>query len=236
MRLIEKNVTILTRLLAVIILITLVNTGIKSSAASASTANAVSNKTDRLFRDMGIIRVPRIAPPVEISLLDIQGKKVTLSDFKGKIVFLNFWTTWCPECRIEMPLMEKLHKRLKDKDFAMVAVNLKEPAIRVKNFFSEHQLTFTALLDSKGKIGARFGVRAVPTTFILDKEGGIIGKVFGSRKWNSQKSIALFEHLINNTIRNANVDKHQQKKSISSHSVKPGTGTGNPAVNPAFAC
>jgi peroxiredoxin len=97
-----------------------------------------------------------------------------------------------------MPLMEKLHKRLKDKDFAMVAVNLKEPAIRVKNFFSEHQLTFTALLDSKGEIGARFGVRAVPITFILDKEGGIIGKVFGSRKWNSQKSMALFEHLINN--------------------------------------
>jgi peroxiredoxin len=151
-----------------------------------------------MFRDMSIIRIPRIAPPVEISLLDINGKKVTLSDVKGKIVFLNFWTTWCLECRIEMPLMEKLHKRLKDKDFAMVAVNLKEPAIRVKNFFSEHQLTFTALLDSKGEIGARFGVRAVPITFILDKEGGIIGKVFGSRKWDSQKSMALFEHLINN--------------------------------------
>jgi len=104
MRLIEKNVTILTRLLAVIILITLGNTCIKSSAASASTANTVSNKTDRFFRDMGIIRVPRIAPPVEISLLDIHGKNVTLSDVKGKIVFLNFWTTWCPECRIEMPL------------------------------------------------------------------------------------------------------------------------------------
>jgi hypothetical protein len=57
-------------------------------------------------------------------------------------------------------------------------------------------LTFTALLDSKGKIGPRFGVRAVPTTFILDKDGGIIGKVFGSREWNSQKSFTLFEHLI----------------------------------------
>ncbi|MEE8553253.1 MAG: TlpA disulfide reductase family protein, partial [Desulfobacterales bacterium] len=150
-----------------------------------------------LFRNMNIIRMPRIAPPVEISLLDIHDKRVTLADFKGKIVFLNFWTTWCPECRIEMPLMEKLHKRFKDKDFAMVAVNLREPATQVKKFFDKHKLTFTALLDSKGKIGSRFGIRAVPTTFILDKEGGIIGKVFGSREWTSQKSFDLFEHLIN---------------------------------------
>jgi peroxiredoxin len=93
--------------------------------------------------------------------------------------------------------MEKLHAQFKDKDFAMVAVNLREPATRVKDFFDEHKLTFTALLDSKGKIGSRFGIRAVPTTFILDKEGGIIGKVFGSREWTSQKSFDLFEYLTN---------------------------------------
>ena len=166
-------------------------------AALAKATETSGPETGRLFREMRIIEVPRIAPPVEISLLDIHDQRVTLADFKGKIVFLNFWTTWCPECRIEMPLMEKLHRRLKDKDFAMVAVNLREPATRVKDFFDKNKLTFTALLDSKGKIAARFGIRAVPTTYILDKEGGIIGKVFGSREWTSQKSFALFEHLIN---------------------------------------
>jgi peroxiredoxin len=184
-------------LLANLALIASIGVSFTPEAVLAKATELSGFEADRLFRDMKIIRMPRIAPPVEISLLDIHDKQVTLADFKGKIVFLNFWTTWCFECRIEMPLMEKLHKRFKGKDFAVVAVNLREPATRVKNFFEENKLTFTALLDSKGKIGSQFGVRAVPTTFILDKDGGIIGKVFGSREWTSQKSFDLFEHLIN---------------------------------------
>ncbi len=193
----KKYITITALLLVNLALITSEGLSFALEATLVKATETSGPETGRLFRDMKIIRMHRIAPPVEISLLDIHGKQVTLADFKGKIVFLNFWTTWCPECRIEMPLMEKLHKRFKDRDFAVVAVNLRESATRVKNFFDEYKLTFTALLDSKGKIAARFGVRAVPTTFILDKEGGIIGKVFGSREWNSQKSLALFEHLIN---------------------------------------
>ena len=190
-------ITITALLLVNLALIPSIGVSFTPETVLAKATEPSDFETERLFRDMKIIRMHRIAPPVEISLLDIHGKQVTLADFKGKIVFLNFWTTWCPECRIEMPLMEKLHKRFKDRDFAVVAVNLRESATRVKNFFDEYKLTFTALLDSKGKIGPRFGVRAVPTTFILDKEGGIIGKVFGSREWNSQKSFDLFEHLIN---------------------------------------
>ncbi len=197
MRLRKKYIIITALLLANLVLIASKGVSFTPEAALAKATEPSDFKTDRLFRNMNIIRMPRIAPPVEISLLDIHDKRVTLADFKGKIVFLNFWTTWCPECRFEMPLMEKLHKRFKDKDFAMVAVNLREPATQVKKFFDKHKLTFTALLDSKGKIGSRFGIRAVPTTFILDKEGGIIGKVFGSREWTSQKSFDLFEHLIN---------------------------------------
>ncbi len=197
MRLRKKYITIAALLLVNLALIASIGVSFTPEAVLAKATELSDFETERLFRDMNIIRMPRIAPPVEISLLDIHDKRVTLADFKGKIVFLNFWTTWCPECRIEMPLMEKLHKRFKDKDFAMVAVNLREPATRVKKFLDKHKLTFTALLDSKGKIGSRFGIRAVPTTFILDKEGGIIGKVFGSREWTSQKSFDLFEHLIN---------------------------------------
>ncbi len=193
----KKYITITVLLFANLVLIASEGVSFALEATLVKATETSDFEADRLFSDMKIIRMPRIAPPAEISLLDIHDKQVTLADFKGKIVFLNFWTTWCPECRIEMPLMEKLHKRFKDKDFAIVAVNLREPATQVKKFFDKHKLTFTALLDSKGKIGARFGVRAVPTTFILDKEGGIIGKVFGSREWNSQKSFDLFEHLIN---------------------------------------
>ena len=191
-------------------------------------------KTERLFREMGIIEVPHITPPVDFSLIDINGRQFTLSEFKGKIVFLNFWTTWCPECRIEMPSMEKLHRRLNGQDFEMIAVNIQEPALQVKNFLKKYQLTFTVLLDAKGEIGRQFGIRAIPATYILDKNGGIIGKAFGSRHWDGKASIARFEHLINTVVHSTKTNEHEQKKGISSNSVKSDTGIGNSADDPTY--
>jgi len=161
-------------------------------------AKTNSRGMDRLFSIVGVIKVPPAKDPVVINLKDVNGQNVSLSEFKGKIVFLNFWTTWCPTCRIEMPSMEKLHQKLKNKDFAMVTINLQESASRVKAFFKEFKLTFTALLDSGGEVGASFGIRAIPTTFILDKTGRIIGQVNGPREWDSKAAIALFENLMDN--------------------------------------
>ena len=156
--------------------------------------------TDRLFSIVGVIKVPPTNDPVRINLKDINGKNISLSDFKDKIVFLNFWTTWCPTCRIEMPSMEKLHQKLKNKDFAIVTVNLRESASKVKAFFKKFKLTFTALLDSTGEVGASFGIRAIPTTYILDKTGRIIGRVNGPREWDSKAAIALFENLMDKDV------------------------------------
>jgi thiol-disulfide isomerase/thioredoxin len=136
-------------------------------------AQSDNGEINRLFDSMGVIKVPTTKDPVIINLPDMNGRNVSLSDFRGKIVFLNFWTTWCPTCRIEMPSMEKLHRKLKDKDFAMVTVNLQESARQVKGFFKELGLTFTALLDLTGEVGVAFGIRAIPTTYILDKTGRI---------------------------------------------------------------
>jgi peroxiredoxin len=161
-------------------------------------AKTGSRGMDRLFSIVGVIKVPPAKDPVRINLKDMNGKNISLSDFKGKIVFLNFWTTWCPTCRIEMPSMEKLNQKLKNTDFAMVTINLQESASQVKSFFEEFKLTFTALLDSTGEVSASFGIRAIPTTYILDKTGRIIGLVSGPREWDSKTAIALFENLIDN--------------------------------------
>ena len=161
--------------------------------------NTDSREIDRLLRDMGVTKVPHLAPPVDFNLLDLTGKRVILSGLKGKIVFLNFWATWCSPCREEMPSMQKLYARFKDKDFAMVAVSLNEPASAVKKFFKDYNLTFTALLDSDGELMSPYGIRGIPNTFIIDRDGTIIGKAFGPRKWDDQKAIALFDHLINKT-------------------------------------
>lgn len=182
---------------------------------------------EKLFREMGIISIPHIAPPVDFNLPDLDGNSVRLSYFKDKIVFLNFWTTWCPQCRYEMPSMQKLYMHFKDKDFAMVAINLNEPAAVVKKFLKDYKLTFTVLLDSINELGAPFGIRGIPTTYIIDRDGGIIGKTVGSRRWDSKKSIALFDYLINSVEKHTNANEHEQKKSTSSNSNKPDTGSGN---------
>jgi peroxiredoxin len=155
---------------------------------------------DRFFKTMGIVKLAGIAPPVEIALGDLTGKTIRVSDFKGKIVLLNFWTTWCPDCRYEMPSMEKLYRHFKDREFVMLAINLQEPAERVKSFYEKYKLSFTTLLDTNGQIGYRFGIRSIPTTFILNQKGGLIGKALGPREWDSEPALAMFEHLIQNKI------------------------------------
>lgn len=166
--------------------------------AGAGQPSAMTDaRTRELFKQLRIIPMPGIAPPADIALKDVSGRMVRVSDFRGKIVFLNFWTTWCGDCKVEMPEMEKLHRALKDKDFVMLAVDLQESAATVKAFFNSYRLTFTALLDSEGRFGRRFGVRSIPTTFILNKAGGMIGKAIGSRPWGDEPARDLFESLSN---------------------------------------
>ena len=153
---------------------------------------------ERLFSNIGILKIPHVSRPVEIQLKDVFGNTVSLSDFRDKVVFLNFWATWCPPCVIEMPSMQKLHRRFKDKNFVMVAINSQETDAQVKSFFDKYKLSFAALLDSSGEVGTWFDVNAFPTTFVLDKQGRIIGRAIGPREWDSQASVALFDYLIGN--------------------------------------
>ncbi len=162
-------------------------------------AKTDSKEIDRLFKEVGILAPSNKTPPVEFVLPDPKGRIISISEFRGKIVFLNFWTTWCYACRIEMPAMEKLHKAFRDRDFVMVAINLQEPAERVKQFFKDYKLTFTTLLDTEGLVGAKFGIRSIPSTFILDKKGRIIGKALGPREWDGDQAMALFDYLVEKT-------------------------------------
>lgn len=135
---------------------------------------------------------------LKFRIADINGVLFDSSDLRGKIVFLNFWTTWCTACVAEMPAMEKLHQKLKDKDFAIVAINIKEPISRVKNFVSTNNLTFITLLDSDGDITKNFNVFATPTTFIYGKSGQLLDTVIGLRRWDSKSSISKLKRLIDN--------------------------------------
>jgi peroxiredoxin len=193
----KKKVSFKFILPAIILLIMSVGVGLPLFYSGFfAIAGAQDQELDHLFSNIGILKIAQISRPVEIQLKDVFGNTVSLSDFRGNVVFLNFWATWCPPCVIEMPSMQKLHRRFKDKNFVMVAINSQETDAQVKSFLNKYKLSFTALLDSSGEVGTWFDVNAFPTTFVLDKEGRIIGRALGPREWDSQASVALFDYLI----------------------------------------
>ena len=198
--LMKKHISITKIFLFSITLISLSIIACEGQGDVSSKKNKGEREIDQLFEDIGVLKVSTATEPVEINLKDVNGKEITLSDFRGRIVFLNFWASWCPPCRDEMPSMEKLYQRFKDREFAMIAISMQEPASQVKKFFREHNLNFIALLDSTGEVGKQFGIRSIPTTFILDRAGEVIGGAIGAREWDSRKSFALFDYLIDKGV------------------------------------
>lgn len=125
---------------------------------------------------------PKPAP--DFVAQDLSGQAVRLSAQRGKVVFLNLWTTWCPPCREEMPAMEDLAKRLAGADFVMLAVSEDDQgAAVVKPFVEKLKLTFPVLVDPSGDVGRKFGLFGYPETFIIDREGRQVARFIGPRNW-----------------------------------------------------
>jgi peroxiredoxin len=124
------------------------------------------------------------------------GKEVNLSSFKGKVTFLTFWTTWCPSCEAEMPTLQKIYARYRDRGFKILAVDIDEPAERVAKYFRKKGLTYTSLLDPRGQLARRFGVWSIPVTFIVDRRGIIVGRAVGPRRWDSSEGRKLIQLLL----------------------------------------
>jgi thiol-disulfide isomerase/thioredoxin len=119
-----------------------------------------------------------------------------LSGLKGKVVLINFWTTWCPPCREEMPSLEKLYRHFKHEKFTLLAVDIMEHPETVKTFARKYDLTFPILLDKTGDISAKYAANAIPTTYIINKAGKAVGKAIGPRKWNGDHAKAIIEELL----------------------------------------
>ena len=141
------------------------------------------------------IKGNRKAP--DFSLKDLNGKGVEIKQFNGKVIFLNFWATWCGPCKEEMPGMEALHQQLKEKNFVMLTISVDYEGIKpVQEFINKHQYTFPVLLDPKGETLDLFEVKGIPTTFLIDKKGKMLGKAIGPRDWKSIEVESLLNLLI----------------------------------------
>ena len=161
--------------------------------ALASSATAI---TAEELLQIGLQPIKEGTAIVDFELQDLSGGSRRLSDFKGKVVFLNFWATWCGPCRFEMPSMESLYQRLNGKGLEIVAVNLQEDRKSVQRFVDELGLSFPVLLDTTGRIGATYGARSIPMTYLVDRDGNVIAGTIGTREWNTQDYIHFFEKLL----------------------------------------
>ena len=142
------------------------------------------------------VREGLIAP--DFTFPDLDGRKVSLYDYRGRVVFINIWATWCPPCVEEMPSIEKLYNRFKGDQFQILAVSIDSKGREaVVPFMKKFNLTFPVLLDPEGKIRKRYGLTGVPESFVIDREGIVVKKVIGPIDWAGPEVIRFFQDLIN---------------------------------------
>ncbi len=140
---------------------------------------------------------PRVgfrAPGFAVPTLD--GQSQSLVDYRGKVIMINFWATWCIPCRVEMPSMENLYEKYRGKGFEILAVSGGESRSVVQPFIENLKLSFPILLDEQFEVHDKYQVSAIPSTFLVDKSGVITHRFFGAMDWNNDQSMELIGKLI----------------------------------------
>ncbi|MEW6591063.1 MAG: TlpA disulfide reductase family protein [Pseudomonadota bacterium] len=142
------------------------------------------------------MQAPKPAPALKLK--DIEGKSHDLAKLRGKVVLINFWATWCPPCRREMPSMERLAQRFKGQPFVVLAVDVGEDPDTIEAFTSQLDttLTFPILLDSRSHAMRAWKVAGLPTTFLVDKQGRIVASAIGGREFDHPEIVAAIRALL----------------------------------------
>jgi peroxiredoxin len=137
----------------------------------------------------------RTAPP-QFSGSTLDARQLSIGDYRGTVIVLNFWATWCLECRPEMAVLERLQREFSSRGLAIIGVNARENAEAVRRYAKELGLTFPLVLDPDGKINALYGVIGLPTTFVVGRDGRAVAFAVGPRQWESAPARALIEALL----------------------------------------
>ncbi|MBO5565373.1 MAG: TlpA family protein disulfide reductase [Lachnospiraceae bacterium] len=169
-------------------------------SASAGTEEAVSSEeTDAVQEEGGAAQddPQKTTPIIDFTLLDQYGTEHTLSEYKGKVVFLNFWATWCPPCRSEMPAIQKLYEEYSaDADSEVVILGIAAPGLGsetdeegIASFLQDNGYTYPVVMDPTAEVFYSYGITAYPTTFMIDKDSNVYGYVTGAISEDIMRSI-----------------------------------------------
>lgn len=136
-----------------------------------------------------------IAP--DFTVKDLDGKRVRLSDFRGQVVVINLWATWCAPCRVEMPSIENLYRRFRSEGLTVLAVSFdKGQDEAVRAFAKEKNLSFPILIDHDREVESKYQTLTIPSTFVVDKRGVIAARVDGAKNWESEETFKAIEFLL----------------------------------------
>lgn len=164
-------------------------------AAQASGSTQAPWYRDKL-RALGFQVMPKPVPMPDFGVASLaSGAPVKLSSLRGKIVLVNFWATWCPPCRSEMPSIDKLWNATKDKPFYIMGISEGEEKTTVSTFIAKNGYSYPIFLDGGSQIGSMFGVDGIPTTYVVDKAGNAIAGVVGGIEFASPEALAVFAEL-----------------------------------------
>lgn len=156
-----------------------------------------------LYLSCSAVAAPQLLSPVpnvpapEFELLDLDDQIHRLADYKGKPLIVNFWATWCPPCREEMPSMERAWQKIQSEGINMIGINVGENFDTVFGFTGQIEVSFPLLLDSDGQHSKTWPIRGLPTTFVLNNEGEITYQAIGGRDWAEDTILDLVRALRN---------------------------------------
>ena len=133
--------------------------------------------------------------PITAPIPALAGDPIKVDDFTGKITLLNFWATWCPPCRAEMPSIERLYKQMDGTNFRIIAVNAGEHRSQVTSFIEKNKYTFPIYLDESNQLSSIFAARGLPSTYLVNKEGKVIAARIGAMEYDQAELIKLLKEL-----------------------------------------
>ena len=180
----------IVRIVAAVILLILV-----TAPCSVLAQPLKSPSTDDLLKSIGLSK-PAMTRAPDFNLRDTNGGIANLSGYRGNLVLVNFWATWCGPCREEMPSLEQLSRNFGGQGFTVLAVNQRENAALVNKFMKTHGLNFTIPLDTDGRVAAAYRVYGIPVTYLIDGNGQALGLKSGPRDWASRDIIEAVRKLI----------------------------------------
>ncbi len=166
------------------------------AAATGLLSHAGEQSLAALLKPLNLVGYrPGIAPP-PIDGTTAEDKHLALAALRGNVVIVNFWATWCAECRPEMPALERLHRQYGSRGLTLIGVNARENVPTITRFMKDLGLTFPTVVDHDGRINTLYGVIAVPATFLIARDGRAVAFAVGPREWTGPPARALIEELL----------------------------------------